>query len=127
MLAGFLLPEALFSQLTIRGVVRDAYNKQLIENVNVYALALPEGTSTDERGRFTIKVKNKDTVHLNLTHVSYRSHFYTVKPGNDGSEKVIFLTPVAIEIDPVTITATLNPPKISALPGRVNVLNAKEL
>ncbi|MDT8393814.1 MAG: TonB-dependent receptor [Bacteroidales bacterium] len=127
MLAGIIMPEALFSQITIRGVVRDAYNKQPIENVNVFASELHEGTSTDKRGQFIIQVNNRDTVHLKLTHVAYRSHVYTVIPGFDGSEKLIFLTPAAIEINPVTITATLNPRKISSLPGRVAVLNAAEL
>ncbi|WP_271782531.1 carboxypeptidase-like regulatory domain-containing protein [Aquimarina algiphila] len=69
-----LVPVYVFSQ-SVSGVVVDQKTKKPIQTVNVYLEKVKEGTITNEKGAFYLKldskVKKKDTIYL--SHLGYKT------------------------------------------------------
>lgn len=129
-LTTFLLGIMQFSpsgaQATVRGVVRDAYEKNVLADVHIIVEELYAGTTTDRKGLFIISGMPRGAYTLNFSHVGYKDQALTINIDTAESEQTIFLTPIIVEIDPVTITATLNRRTISRLPGRGAVITRKQ-
>ncbi|MEN8224459.1 MAG: TonB-dependent receptor [Bacteroidota bacterium] len=116
-----------YAQTTIRGVVRDAFEKSVLEDVHVIIEELQIGTSTDNKGAFSFPLLNTDDYTLLISHVGYNDQIVKISSDSGMSEHLIFLAPSVITIDPVTISATLNRRSLSSLPGRGAVIQHQNI
>jgi outer membrane receptor protein involved in Fe transport len=113
-------------ELIFSGIVRDAYDKNVLSDANVVIEELQLGTATSRKGVFTFSSLSPGTYTLRITHVGYHDYTSTINLDTGRTEQTYFLSPKVVEIDPVTITATLNKRKISRIPGRVAVIRQKK-
>lgn len=113
--------------ILLRGSLRNAYDKQSVPNAHISIRELGIGTVTNRKGIFAIAKLPAGTYEISVSHVGYLDHTQLITLDSGRVEPTIFITPRIVEIDPVTITATLNYRKLSTLPGRVAVLNEEEI
>ncbi|MEJ2594945.1 MAG: TonB-dependent receptor [bacterium] len=93
------------SQSVISGRVLDEFSQQPIESVNISDIKSATGTVTDSEGHFTLNTTvNSGT--LEFTAVGYEKNTvkYTIT-GNQTRLNEIYLKPVIIPLDEITITA----------------------
>lgn len=86
----------------VDGVIVDSETKAPIKSVNIVNLSQVIGTSTNNKGEFSLKAKVNDTLHL--TYIGYKS--IKVRVTNDwlkfGSSEII-LTELALALEEVVV------------------------
>lgn len=94
-----LLVSPLFSQVKISGIIVDSLSFKSLPNVNIQVKGKPRGTTSDEKGYFSIKVAPFDT--LLISEVGYLSVKFPVLVDEEDiiirmSEDVIYLQAVTV-------------------------------
>ncbi len=92
---------------TISGTVRDARTNQPLPGVSVRLLLTPLGTSTDQRGQYSLQTLPAGTYTVRISSIGYQLHDQTVTLTSQSAETVDSqLMPVAIQLNQQTITTT---------------------
>jgi outer membrane receptor protein involved in Fe transport len=110
----------------LQGTVRDDYNKTPLPEVHVVINEIQAGTVTNNKGVFTFSKLPPGNYTILITHPGYFSDSLSVNFNTNMTGLTIFLRPDIIDIDPETITATLNSRKNSGIPGRVALLPPRQ-
>ncbi len=95
-----LLSVIAFAQKAVEGKVTDAKTGEPMSNVSVNVVGTNNGTSTDSKGHFSIKVGNLSTGKLGFTHVGYKSHFVELE-GKTSIE--VKLQPLEVTMEDVVV------------------------
>lgn len=107
--------------VTVTGQVKDK-NGELIPSVSISVKGTSTGTSTDENGRFSLRIPGKTSV-LVFRHVSYRPLEYT--PG-DKVQLNIVLEDLSIGLEDVVVVAYGKQKKVTVT-GSVAAISGKNL
>lgn len=108
-------------EITVTGQVKDK-NGELIPSVSISVKGTSTGTSTDENGRFSLRIPGKTSV-LVFRHVSYRPLEYT--PG-DKVQLNIVLEDLSIGLEDVVVVAYGKQKKVTVT-GSVAAISGKNL
>ncbi|MCK4570027.1 MAG: TonB-dependent receptor, partial [Bacteroidales bacterium] len=107
--------------IRLKGWVKDAYNKSALADAHVIIEELQAGTITNKKGLFTFSRLAPGTYTLRITHIGYLE-YHEVIVLDTAIEQTFLVRPRVIQIDPVTVTATLNKRKLSVMPARLAVI-----
>jgi len=111
--------------LTIRGVVRNARNKQPVADVNIYVENTNIGTNSDTEGFFRLQIPERyASERLVFMHISYDTlHIQIAKLQHNG---IIFLKPRIMPGSEIRVIAGRETPHIlKDLPQSITVINAE--
>lgn len=96
--------EAMKTEFTVSGVVRDKVNRKKLENVAVSLVGTPIGTVTNAEGVFSLKIPHMDTIpQLELSHIGYmNARFSASAPeGSNNMYATILMIPIALQLNEV--------------------------
>lgn len=96
--------EAMKTEFTVSGVVRDKENRKKLENVAVSLVGTPIGTVTNAEGVFSLKIPHMDTIpQLELSHIGYmNARFSASAPeGSNNMHATILMIPIALQLNEV--------------------------
>lgn len=96
--------EAMKTEFTVSGVVRDKESRKKLENVAVSLVGTPIGTVTNAEGVFSLKIPHMDTIpQLELSHIGYmNARFSASAPeGSNIMYATILMTPIALQLNEV--------------------------
>ena len=96
--------EAMKTEFTVSGVVRDKENRKKLENVAVSLVGTPIGTVTNAEGVFSLKIPHMDTIpQLELSHIGYmNARFSASAPeGSNNMYATILMIPIALQLNEV--------------------------
>lgn len=127
MLSGVHIISLADGDIVLKGWVKDAYNKAALENAHVILEDLQAGTTTNHKGMFAFSRLSKGTYHLTIKHIGYLDYSTEIILDSVRTELTFLVRPRVFEIDPVTITATLNKRKTSVMPARVASIPARTI
>lgn len=114
-----------FGQSCVRGVVLDGKNNQPLSGVAIRIYGTTSGYATDSKGEFTICDLKQPEITLELSHVGYKS---SIRSNVTASEMLkVYLIESPIAIDPIVVTATLNPQSTWEVPSMVSVIDSIKL
>ncbi len=108
--------------IILRGWVKDAYNKTALQDAHVILEELQAGTTTNRRGLFVFSKLAPGTYMLTIRHIGYEDFNTQIELDSEVTELTFLVRPRVIEIDPVTITATLTERKLSVMPARISYI-----
>ena len=96
--------EAMKTEFTVSGVVRDKESRKKLENVAVSLVGTPIGTVTNAEGVFSLKIPHMDTIpQLELSHIGYMNARFSAS-APEGSNKMyatILMIPIALQLNEV--------------------------
>lgn len=96
--------EAMKTEFTVSGVVRDKESRKKLENVAVGLVGTPIGTVTNAEGVFSLKIPHMDTIpQLELSHIGYmNARFSASAPeGSNNMHATILMIPIALQLNEV--------------------------
>ena len=96
--------EAMKTEFTVSGVVRDKESRKKLENVAVSLVGTPIGTVTNAEGVFSLKIPHMDTIpQLELSHIGYmNARFSASAPeGSNTMYATILMIPIALQLNEV--------------------------
>ena len=96
--------EAMKTEFTVSGVVRDKENRKKLENVAVSLVGTPIGTVTNAEGVLSLKIPHMDTIpQLELSHIGYmNARFSDSAPeGSNNMYATILMIPIALQLNEV--------------------------
>ena len=96
--------EAMKTEFTVSGVVRDKENRKKLENVAVSLVGTPIGTVTNAEGVLSLKIPHMDTIpQLELSHIGYmNARFSASAPeGSNNMYATILMIPIALQLNEV--------------------------
>ena len=96
--------EAMKTEFTVSGVVRDKESRKKLENVAVSLVGTPIGTVTNAEGVFSLKIPHMDTIpQLELSHIGYmNARFSASAPeGTNNMHATILMIPIALQLNEV--------------------------
>lgn len=96
--------EAMKTEFTVSGVVRDKESRKKLENVAVSLVGTPIGTVTNAEGVFSLKIPHMDTIpQLELSHIGYmNARFSASAPeGSNNMHTTILMIPIALQLNEV--------------------------
>ena len=96
--------EAMKTEFTVSGVVRDKESRKKLENVAVSLVETPIGTVTNAEGVFSLKIPHMDTIpQLELSHIGYmNARFSASAPeGSNNMHATILMIPIALQLNEV--------------------------
>ena len=96
--------EAMKTEFTVSGVVRDKESRKKLENVAVSLVGTPIGTVTNAEGVFSLKIPHMDTIpQLELSHIGYmNARFSASAPeGSNNMYATILMIPIALQLTEV--------------------------
>ena len=96
--------EAMKTEFTVSGVMRDKENRKKLENVAVSLVGTPIGTVTNAEGVFLLKIPHMDTIpQLELSHIGYmNARFSASAPeGSNNMHATILMIPIALQLNEV--------------------------
>lgn len=96
--------EAMKTEFTVSGVVRDKESRKKLENVAVSLVGTPIGTVTNAEGVFLLKIPHMDTIpQLELSHIGYmNARFSASAPeGSNNMHATILMIPIALQLNEV--------------------------
>ena len=96
--------EAMKTEFTVSGLVRDKESRKKLENVAVSLVGTPIGTVTNAEGVFSLKIPHMDTIpQLELSHIGYmNARFSASAPeGSNNMYATILMIPIALQLNEV--------------------------
>lgn len=105
----FLLTTSIISAqtFTIKGVVRDAKTAEVVPFANVFIANTTKGTSTNEKGEYTISKIPVGTVIISVSMVGYAPARQTVRSETDATKETDFtISPIDQELSEVKVSAS---------------------
>jgi hypothetical protein len=103
-----ITPVTLWSQATkdfysVKGVVRDKVTQKTLEYASVTITGTNEGTITNSRGEFSIKIKNSmNAKSVEISHLGYATYLMPVN-GESARDVTVYLTPKSNLLDEITV------------------------
>jgi hypothetical protein len=92
---------------TIKGVVRDAKTAEVVPFANVFIANTTKGTSTNERGEYTLSKIPFGTVIVSVSMVGYAPARQTIRGENDTMKEIDFtISPNEQELSEVKVSAS---------------------
>ncbi len=123
LIATFALPN--LGQNCVRGVVLDGNTNEPLSGVSIRIYGTSSGFATDTKGEFTICDLKQSEITLEFSHVGYKS---SIRANVTASQKLtVSLVESPIAIDPIVVTATLNPQSTWEVPSMVSVIDSIKL
>ncbi|WP_064197426.1 MULTISPECIES: carboxypeptidase-like regulatory domain-containing protein [Emticicia] len=103
----FLLSSNLFAQtFSIKGVVRDAKTSEIVPFANVFVANTTKGTSSNEKGEYTLSKIPFGTVIVSVSMVGYAPARQTIRIETEGTKEVDFtINPIEQELSEVKVSA----------------------
>lgn len=122
------LPVVLYAQThTLIGRVLDDEGTPLIgAHVKVPAQR-DAATITDHEGRFRLSVPGKGTVQLQVSYIGFRTETFILNTGQQGKEQTFRLTPDAMTLEQVVVTATRTPKALKDVPVVTRLITADDI
>lgn len=96
--------EAMKTEFTVSGVVRDKENRKKLENVAVSLVGTPIGTVTNAEGVFSLKIPHMDTIpQLELSHIGYMNARFSASAPESSNNMyaTILMIPIALQLSEV--------------------------
>ena len=96
--------EAMKTEFTVSGVVRDKESRKKLENVAVSLVGTPIGTVTNAEGVFSLKIPHMDTIpQLELSHIGYMNAWFSASApeGSNNMHATILMIPIALQLNEV--------------------------
>jgi outer membrane receptor protein involved in Fe transport len=109
---------------TIRGKVTSSDTKEALSSVSVVLKGTGEGSYTDEKGAFAIRVKGALPVVLHLSSIGFEETTVTV---NSAQEVLVSMAPVSSLGQEVVVAATRIPTRILESPVSIEGFNARQI
>ena len=113
--------------IILRCWVKDAYSKSAITDAHIILEELHAGTVSNRKGQFVFSRLSPGTYTLVITHIGYHEFRTQIILDSTVHEQTFLVRPMIVQIDPVTITATLTSRKQSVLPARVASIPARRI
>lgn len=121
-----LLPLCGYTQVTIKGMVKDATNQEPLTGVFVFVPETNSGATTDAAGVYSIGGLKKGLQVIQFTHVGYKSHFAGLNITDTLVELDVLLQPSLTELEEVKVVGTqVNSPKETSF--NVTALSLSEM
>jgi TonB-dependent starch-binding outer membrane protein SusC len=119
-----LLPCWVFAQsLAVTGTVKSNSSGQALKGVSVIVKGTSIGTSTDEKGSFSIKVPKKGSV-LVISNVGFKNQEITV---NSESKLEIQLVDAAAQLDEVVVNVGYGTQKVTKVSGAISTVKSADI
>ena len=118
----FMMSGLALSQRTIEGFVFDSSTGDPIEGVNILVEGVGAGTSTDERGRFSLLIEVPE-ITLFVKHIAYESTDFAIKKTD--SDVRIGLTPEVISLTELDVFGDTDRGEFSQLQTKNMVTDIK--
>ncbi len=118
-----LLSIDLYSQrdkIEITGIISDEESGQNIPFVHVFIKNLNTGTTTDENGKFSIRIPFSDSIEIQLFHTAYEQKIIFIKPPNVYNTKV-YLKPKIYETDEIKVQGKNSSITKEIIPGKLQL------
>ena len=84
---------------TLDGIILDSKNDQPIPSANIQIKDTALGTSSDEKGRFSIDINTRDSFELIISVIGYRDTTLLVSKQNFDGVTTFYLHQMAVELD----------------------------
>jgi len=112
-----------------KGIVMDLEEKKPIPGAVVHLVELNKYTVTAADGIFTFDNIPHGEYTLVVTHLAYKSQSapFSCTGGDPDHEFIVYLSPKAIEFDPIVVTGTHEHTKFNELQALTSVLQGKDL
>ncbi len=122
-----VLPSGLtYAQGTLTGIVTDAETGEVLPGANVLIQGTHKGASTDVDGRFNFTNLQIGTYTIEVLFIGYEKSVTEVTiRNNQETEVTIALTSTNIFSEPVVISGTRRPEKITESPATIQVITAE--
>ena len=126
-LAIFLTIPGVYGQTCISGKVLTLPEKRPVAEANI-SLENGSGSISDKNGNFSICSLTGDSVKVTVSYLGFKTRSYTVKL-TQGENRIpeILLSPEALSMDEVVVTATRPDNMILDTPVRVNLISYRQL
>lgn len=115
-----------FSQ-KISGLVIDSETSEALVGTNVVLVELQRGISTNSDGKFSFEDIAKGNYTLKFSFVGYNEIIKKVNIENAEVNIIIRMSPSAVAMEKIIITATQTERKIEDLPGQNDVMESEEI
>lgn len=112
-----------YPQYTVSGKVIDKNSKKPLNQVTVYIHSLQKGTSTNEKGNFSLRKIPQGTHQFMFSYMGYK----TIEVKKNITEIVITMKGSSTELDDVIITAETKSKKLKKSVANVSVLQTRDL
>ncbi len=111
----------------VHGKISDKSSGEYLSGVNIQLLNGKTGTSSTQDGSYTLELQ-PGTHQIEFSHLGYENILRTVfiKEGSD-IEMNIQLASTALSMEELVVTASRIPEYMSEIPGRVDLISAKEI
>ncbi|MBN2167287.1 MAG: TonB-dependent receptor [Marinilabiliaceae bacterium] len=124
-----VLPTIIFSQqfFEINGVVYEENSDNPIVFANISVKNSATGTTTDALGRFKISITSKKQTVIIVSHINYDKKEIIVTDSLFSGNINIYLTPKAIQLSDVVISAGLYEQSLEKLTTPANIISHREI
>lgn len=121
-----------FGQVALlHGIITDAKTNEELAGANVIITSgeFRKGTSTNSKGEYKIQDLPADSYTLSITFISYKSKIIKdiVLAAYETKLLNVELIPTGIEMNPVVVTASRRPEKVTEAPAAVIVLKSTDI
>ena len=113
------------SQIKITGTVIDNKSGSPLPLVNIYSLSSDVGEITDNKGRFSYTLNDKQKAELIFSHVAYENYHQVFDSTYDNV--VIKLNETLIQLNNVVVTSTRSGYLLRDVPVATEVIGKKEI
>ena len=121
-----LLPLATaHSDISVSGTVKDSKSGKPIALVNIWDSASGTGTTTNEKGLFTLNTVNQEYMKLSFKHIAY--HNYQQEFSQSDTAFVILMTETLLQMNDVVVTSTRSGYLLRDVPIATEVIGTKEI
>ena len=114
-----------YPQNIIKGTVIDSNSGYPIPLVNIYESVSSKGEISDDKGRFSFTLNNKQKAELIFSHVAYENYHHIIDSVYDSI--VIKLKETLIQLDNIVVTSTRNGYLLRDVPVATEVIGKKEI
>ncbi|MEO9210691.1 MAG: carboxypeptidase-like regulatory domain-containing protein, partial [Ginsengibacter sp.] len=123
-----LLATVAFSQSnTIKGKVKNQSTNENVQSVTITVKGSGIGTFTNDKGEFSITIKQALPVTLVATSIGYETQEIVVNNNNVGGEISFSLAPVSILGQEVVVSATRTPSRILESPVTIERISSSNI
>ena len=105
---------------TLDGIILDSKNDQPIPSANIQIKDTALGTSSDEKGRFSIDINTRDSFELIISVIGYRDTTLLVSNQNFEGVTTFYLHQMAVELDELNVHSHHHD-KISKSPSSISI------
>ena len=112
-----------FGEISISGKVLDSKSNEPVALVNIRESSSGLGTTTDERGQFTLTAKDRSQMEIDFTHIAYNNYHKNFSVSDTGI--VIILEETLLQMNDVVVTSTRSGYFLRDVPIATEVIGKK--